>query len=678
LAVEDPALRRSSQTKEAIKTMSKLPLLFFSLLLSFCLAFSLGARPAQAGETAKLPEMSVTATRSERELDKLPRNVTVITRDQIQALSPLTVTDVLKTVAGLTVRDYTGTGAWSSVDMRGFGETGALHTLVLVDGRRINQIDLSGVDFTTIPVENIERIEILRGPASVLYGDSAVGGVINIITRKGQGKPKAKLQGQYGSYGLWGLRGYAEGGLDKLGWFVSARHDYTDGYRQNSETRLRNFTFNTNYDAGQGWGFLLDGALNQIHYSLPGGLDATDYEQNRRQSNDPNDWGERKSGNIRGQVSKDWGAGGVLTTDLSFRRQENESALGGWHNAHRLTDINNWGVLPKYVLNHSIGGLNNRITLGVDYYYTAMDTDKYALSGPKTESIEYKVSTLGPYFLDEFSLTPALSLSFGGRYQQTDYDLSLKPVGEANSSKDYNDDQTAWTVGLTYTFLPGSKAYARVSRTFRYPTTEEYVTYGAFNQLDPEKGHNYEVGGEWTFMPGGRLSVACYLLQMEDEISYSKDTLTNENLDDTQHKGVEASLVVPVHKLLSLFGSLTYSENTFTAGPNDGKNIPLVPDWKAAAGLTLTLPQGFTGTLRLRYVGERPYGNDRDNEFPKMDSFITLDVNLNYVWKRYKFFLNANNLLGEKYCTWAYASQYGYSYYPEPEQVIWGGVGVNF
>jgi iron complex outermembrane receptor protein len=658
--------------------MKKLHLLIIASFAVGCLAIAPGAYLAQAAEKAKLPDVSVTATRSERELDKVPRNVTVITRDEIQALSPLTITDVLKTVAGLTVRDYTGTGALASVDLRGFGETGGLHTLVMVDGRRINQIDLSGVDFSTIPVENVERIEILRGPASVLYGDSAVGGVINIITRSGQGEPKAKIQGQYGSFNMWGLRGYGEGGTENMGWFVSARHDYTDGYRQNSETRLQNLTFNTNFDAGGGLGFLLDGALNRTHYSLPGGLNQEEYERDRRQSKNPNDWGKRQSGDIRGQVSKDWGAGGILTADLSFRGQKNESELGGWHNAKRDTGINTWGILPKYVVNHKMGSMDNRLTLGVDYYNTTMDTDKFDLSGPKTESIDYKVSTIGPYFLDELNLSEALLLSFGARYQKADYDLTLKPVGEASSSNDYDDGQTAWTLGMTYTFMPGSKAYARVSRTFRYPTTEEYVTFGAFNQLDPEKGYNYEVGGEWSFMEGGRLSLAVYLLQMEDEIAYNKDTMTNENLDDTEHKGVEASLVVPVHKILSLFGNLTYQENKFTAGPNDGKKIPLVPDWKAAAGATLTLTQGFTGTVRVNYVGERPFGNDRANEFEKMDSYFTVDLSLNYVWERFKFFLNANNIFGEKYATWAYASSYGYSYYPEPEQVVWGGVAVNF
>jgi iron complex outermembrane receptor protein len=650
--------------------------LFIASLLSCCLA--LGASLALAAETAKLPEMSVTATRSERAVDKLPRNVTIITREEIQALSPLTITDVLKTVAGITVRDYTGTGALASVDMRGFGETGALHTLVLVDGRRTNQIDLSGVDFSIIPVENVERIEILRGPASVLYGDSAVGGVINIITRKGKGAPKAKLQGQYGSFNAWGLRGYGQGSTDKLGWFVSARHDYTDGYRENSETRLQNLTFNTNFDAGQGWGFLVDGALNRTHYSLPGSISEAEYESDRRKTNSPNDWGRRESGNLRGQVSKDWGAGGVLTADISYRGQKNESEWAGWYNTKTDSKINTWGILPKYVLNHAMGSMSNRITLGVDYYNTSMDTDNFTLNGPKKESIEYEMSSIGPYFLDELSLTPALLLSFGARYQKADYDITLKPVDGTSSKYDPDDDLTAWTAGLAYNFKKGSKAFARVSRTFRYPTTEEYVTYGVFNHIKPEKGYNYEVGGEWSFMPGGRLSLAFYVLQMEDEIAYNQETNINDNLDDTEHKGVEASLVVPVHKLLSLFGNITYQENKFTAGPDGGKNIPLVPELKAAAGATLTLTQGFTGTVRINYVGERYFGSDRANEFEKMDSFITVDLSLNYIWERYKFFLNANNIFGEKYATWGYASEYGNSYYPEPEQVVWGGVSVDF
>ncbi len=101
----------------------------------------------------------------------------------------------------MVVRDVYGTGKTASVDIRGFGETGALNTFVLVDGRRVNEIDLSGVDWTQIPLDQMERIEIVRGSGSVLYGDNAVGGVINIITKKPEKPFSAKAEVVGGSYG---------------------------------------------------------------------------------------------------------------------------------------------------------------------------------------------------------------------------------------------------------------------------------------------------------------------------------------------------------------------------------------------------------------------------------------------------------------------------------------------
>lgn len=641
-------------------------------LVAICLVSAFGLAWA---ETVKLPEVAVTATRSERPLEKLPRNVTVITAEEIARLSPLTVTDLLKAVPGVVVRDYTGTGALASVDLRGFGETAGQHTLVLVDGRRLNQIDLSGVDFTNIPVENIERIEILHGPAGVLYGDSAVGGVINIITKKGKGAPGGRLQSTYGSWQTWGGRGYFQGTSGRLGWFVSARHDSTEGYRENSETRLRNLTFNTTYDAAGGLSLLVDGALGQSNYSLPGGLSEEQYNQDRRQSVQDNSWGEKKLGFLRGRLRKDFGPAGVLTADVAYRRQESNSR---WY-SDRDTEINTYSFLPKYVWSTGLNGMTNRLTLGVDLYYVDMTTDKSQVGGPKTETTDYQVTSVGPYFLDELELTPQLTLSFGARYQTADYSIDIKPVGGTSSSYSPSDDQWAASLGLTYNPRPKMKLYGRVSRAFRYPTVEEYVTWGSFNpSLKPEKVWNYEIGGEYTFMPGGRVSVALYLLKLKDEIAYNKDTYLNENLEDTEHKGLEASLVVPVHKRVSLFGGVTYEEAKFTAGTYDGNDLPLVPNWKLSAGATVEPIDRLVATLQVTYVGERPYGNDKANAFPKMDAYTTVDLNLSYTWQRWRFFLNGTNLLGEKYADYAYAGSWGKSYYPAPEATVWGGVAVSF
>src|SRR3989304_2806469 len=138
---------------------------------------------AKAEEVAT-EEIVITAFKAAEEVEKIPANVTIITGEQIKESTAATVGELLKGEEGLVVRDIYGTGAKTSVDMRGFAF--GLNTVVLVDGRKVNEIDLSGVDWNLIPLENIERIEISRGSGNVLYGDNSMAGVINKITKKGK------------------------------------------------------------------------------------------------------------------------------------------------------------------------------------------------------------------------------------------------------------------------------------------------------------------------------------------------------------------------------------------------------------------------------------------------------------------------------------------------------------
>lgn len=622
----------------------------------------------------ELTDISVTATRTEQDLTKLPRNVTVVTREEIEALNPSTVTEVLQAVPGLVVRDFTGTGASANVDLRGFGETGNLHTLVTVDGRRLNQIDLSGVDFTTIPVENIERIEILHGPACVPYGDAAVGGVINIVTKRGGGALSGQVQGRYGSYDLAGFKASLQGGSDKTGFFVSARHDALDGYRDNSETRLKNFTFNTHYDPTDTLSLLLDGSFNDSDFSLPGSLTEAQMEENRRQASTPDNWAENRDSSLRFQVQKEAVGRGVLTADLSYRRRDSNSRMWSLYD----TDIDSWGFQPKYVLDRPVSGLANRITVGLDYYQVFMTNTTSNLTGVKQGTVDYDHDSMGLYVLDELSLTDRIVISLGVRHQRADYVIDTKPVGGLNSSETVTEEQLAWSTGLAYSFTDKSKVYVRAAKGFRYPTVEEYVTYGVYNALVPEKILNYEMGVEYTFMPGGRFSLAVYTMAVEDEIAYNPATWANENLDETRHTGVEADLRLPLGQRATLFSNLTFQNATFAAGDYDGKRIPLVPEWKGALGLSYRLTDALGCGVRANYVGPRPFGSDKNNDYGELDGYTTVDLNLDYRWSRYRVSLNAANILGEKYSPYAYAGSWGQGYYPAPEASFWLGLGVDF
>ena len=133
--------------------------IFSSLTLFVLFPFYLFAQEKEV----TLEKVVVTATRDMEEIRKIPADVTVITKDEIERSNAQVVVDVLRDEAGVVIRDFYGTGKTASVDIRGFGETAPLNTLVLVDGRRVNEIDLSGVDWTQIPLDQVERIEIVRG-----------------------------------------------------------------------------------------------------------------------------------------------------------------------------------------------------------------------------------------------------------------------------------------------------------------------------------------------------------------------------------------------------------------------------------------------------------------------------------------------------------------------------------
>ena len=202
-------------------------IIFFILFISIPLSLT-----AQEKEVT-LDEVVVTATRDAEEIRKIPANVTVITQEGIEQSNSQNVVDLLKDQVDVVVRDFYGNGKTASVDIRGFGETGTLNVLVLVDGRRVNDIDLSGVDWTQIPLDQVERIEIVRGSGSVLYGDNATGGVINIITKRPEKPFSAQAEGVAGSYGYYKGGASAGGKWGPLSAIFSASYQDTDGYREN-------------------------------------------------------------------------------------------------------------------------------------------------------------------------------------------------------------------------------------------------------------------------------------------------------------------------------------------------------------------------------------------------------------------------------------------------------------
>jgi len=207
----------------------------FKVLLLFCLVVCLGnplfaaqQEDVKADETVDMEEMVVTATRTEREIDNVPASVSVITREEMKKYHIQTIDEALKYEAGIYFKRKKGlSDNLPSIQMRGLPYQ--KRTLVLLNGLPINDGYNGNVKWNNISVENVERIEIIRGPASALYGGNAMGGVINIITTTPQ-KLEAEIFGGIGSDETYRYGGYAGDKFDKFGIRLGYEAEETGGY----------------------------------------------------------------------------------------------------------------------------------------------------------------------------------------------------------------------------------------------------------------------------------------------------------------------------------------------------------------------------------------------------------------------------------------------------------------
>ncbi len=179
-------------------------LLLTVLTQSLMFVFTLSPVLAQSAPPEKpsttMDEVVVMATRDRQEIRKIPANITVITAQDITDSGATNIAEVLTGLDGIYVRSTSGNAAQAAVDMRGFGENGFGRTLVTLDGRRLNRPDMASVNWLEIPLSEIERIEVARGAGSVLYGDAAIAGTINIVTKRGDGRPRGDVGLIVGNY----------------------------------------------------------------------------------------------------------------------------------------------------------------------------------------------------------------------------------------------------------------------------------------------------------------------------------------------------------------------------------------------------------------------------------------------------------------------------------------------
>ncbi len=638
---------------------------------------------AKEKETIKVGEVVVTATRYEETLSSVPAYITVITEEDINVSTATNIPDLLRTEAGIQVNDIGGNRRNITVDIRGFGETAGLNTLVLLDGRRINQVDLSGTDWTQIPVDRIKKIEIIRGGrGSVLYGDNASGGVINIITKKGD-LLQAGAGVAAGSYDTFKSDAYFSGSLNNLSYSLSASHLSSDGYRDNSDTETRDIGIDLDYFVNDFLKFNFSSGYHRDDTGLPGALKESDFSAgvSRTESTHPNDYVEVEDSYFKGGPEIYFRGDSIMKVDASFRKR-NFISFASFDGGEFLgdTEIRTIALSPQIILKDKIYGRKNVLSLGFDYQNAEEDiVNDLIYFGTRTiGEFELEKKSYGYYVHDEIGIMDGLLVSGGYRYDRADFNFN--PSMPESSTM----DEDLYTAGINYNFYGKSYAYLSFSRSFRYPVIDElfsFFTNTINTGLLPQRANDYEIGMRYYFTDDFYAHLNLFRIDTDSEIFFNPVSFANENLDSSSRRdGVEISFSARPCDWFALNGSYTYLDATIDAGVFKGSDVPNIPNHKGTLETLFYPGGGFTIAINGVYIGKRPFISDFANNFGDQEDHIVFNGKIKYRWKSITAFLDINNITDEEYSEYGVSGGFPVekSFYPSPKRNFLIGLSADF
>lgn len=631
---------------------------------------------ANADEPLRLEQIVVTGSRMAEPLVEVPANVTVITREDIAETGARSVPELLNRQPGVFTSNILDNPKQARVDIRGYGEASAQNVLVLVDGRRINNIDLSGADFTQIPMDMIERVEVYRGPGTVLYGDNANAGVINIILRKGEGTPKVTVGATTGSYNLFNPQAYASGKQGAFSFFVLGSSYDSTGYRHNNTLRMKDASGNFSLDPTERVSLFLKTGYHQDTFGMPGALSAADLNSGRfgrKDSKTPDDSGWTEETYVDGGMDLKLAPGVSLTLAGSYRNRLNSFFFVSSSFESRRS-LQTYGFTPKLTIDREIFGMKNVLVTGLDYYHYPTTSNDFGSFSNSNTDID-KTST-GVYAHYELHPLKELIASAGYRFEKAVYDINYTDrtgfVSPIDDTARYRKD--AYRFSLNYLIGKMGNVFATYAQGFRFPTTEEFFSVFSVPPVNPnllpQVDRSFDLGvrlDPLTWLGG---SITLFNVRTKDEIFFNPLTFANENYDKTQRKGVEAGLYLKPLKGLSADFLYSYIEATFDGGPFAGNDIPLVPRNKFSGKLTYGLDR-FTFTLIGTYVGSRYLLSDQTNSFPQLGGYTTYDFSVRYVYKDLTALASVKNLTGKKFYESGVVSTFSgaRNFYPAAEQM---------
>jgi vitamin B12 transporter len=629
-----------------MKTSSGVCVAAFVATMSFCLSGIASAQPANSSNA--IPEIVVTAGRSPESIGRTGSAIDVVHQTDIATTNPLSLTDALRSVPGVDITEPGGPGATTSVRLRGANPG---QTLVLVDGVRINDPSAASgdYDFSMLPVGAIERIEVLRGPQSALYGSDAIGGVINIITKKGEGPAQFNLRSEAGRYSTMSTIGSALGSSGPWSYAFTGAAQKSDGF---SRYGYRVPAIEARFPALEKDGFERLAGSARIGYDDRQGRR---FETGMVSSSTRADY-DAASGafpdtpaQVKKLFNQVWARGaidtldGALTHNLHvFKNQNNRSFndvtyrgdMQPRNTTSTITDFIGDRLGTEYQGNLRLGALGSLIFGAKLEHETAATYSERFLPTPRPRvgTLAGEQDTRSVFSLWRLPLGERLEMTFGGRVDD------VKAV----------DRFETWRTTAAY-LIPetGTKLRASAGTGGKAPTLYQLYapTYGN-TALQSEESIGWDAGIDQSLF-GGQLAVSVtgFSNRLQNLIEFDSVAMRYFNVAQAETSGVEVSAdaeIWPSWMRLKLAYTYLQARDLRT-----NLRLQRRPEDSARISLAITPTAQWTIEPRLYLVSERFSGS---NETLRLDPYAHLDIYTDYkIDATWRAFARVENVTDVRY-----------------------------
>jgi len=659
---------------------------------------------AQTATQAALPTVEVNAPRLSRELYATPAAVSTIDRDAIaQGQQRVRLDESLDRVPGVFLQNRDNFAQGQRISIRGFGARapfGVRGITVMVDGIPYTLPD-GQAQLDAIDLDSAERIEVIRGPSSVLYGNAA-GGVIDITTADGRDNPGTRLRVGAGSDGYQKVALQNGGVQGDWSHHISLTALNVDGYREQSSTEK--YLLNAKMRRELGSDRALTAIINLLDNPRsedPGALNAREVAEGRDQAA-PNslalDAGQTVDQQLIGLQYEDLAAGdGELYLKGFIAQRDFEQQLPFVGSSRLGYQRDYMGASAEYHHEVTLGSLPLNYIVGVDAarqkderFRNAVNSQG-AVGEPLADETQTATST-GVFAQGDIALSEPLTLSLGARFDRVDLDVDDDFAADGDQSGQRTFNEWSGSAGLSYRYRPQHQAYINTGTAFETPTFSEFANPagGGFNpSVEPQKAWNREVGLRGYIAPLALdYDVAFFSVRVRDElVPYDEGGRTfYQNAGDTNRDGIELALGWQLADQWRLDSALTLARYEFDefATPSerfDGNRIPGLPEQTWVNQLTWENLDERFATLETEYVGDLVADNANETA---VDSYWLVNLRVGDGWQlspqtRLSAYVGLRNLLDEEhYANVRLNGTFGRFYEPAPGRSVYGGLELSF